>query len=1707
MTGLSYRTTTLHRSNPMRPSYSLLSAVSVAALCALDSAASGAPVRVLLPGAGTPVARTLALEIGPLLTQNGAAFEKTEGFPSEAQLKNADVVILAGQDFKTFGGEAKTALEAFAKRGGGVVAIGSALQAGDWMQGVVGGASTPQSRKFSNKLMFMPVTDAHPLTRNATAFDIEDETWYDLATAPSIQVLASAFTPKVTSKKVDPRAPEKLDRANVYDLQPQLWAYEAPDSHRAVVLMQEKENALHHASIRSFLLRGIAWAARQENTDAFCSKTDLASLRYPKDGARTAADTVKSLELQPGFKASVIASEPLINKPIAMQWDGQGRLWVAETPEYPNGRRPLNAETWKETGVLKPGDYERPATDRISILSEPDANGAFTKKTVFHEGLELVTGFCLYGDGVIAVGQPDIVFIHGQGEKQRVERLYTGFKPGDTHFVANHFIVAPDGWIYANTGSGPAVESVNTPGVKAQLSSGMFRFKPDGSAIQQVSSKGGNGFGADVTSDGELFFNQATSGNPVQHVGLPEWILAKGASSDLKSGAQSVIEQRKVVRPDMPDRGPFMQIDVVGGYSSSCASAVNEGGAWPAEWAQGVFCTEPILDIVHHEKLIPQGATFTGDMVNPNSEFIRAKDFWFFPIDLQFGPDGAMYLLDFYNPIVAHSDTRGPQHSRAGASIRPDREHYFGRIYRIQHDAAKTLTRPNLEQADAAALVTQFTHPNRWTRFTAHRLLMDRADAAKVAPALTKMAEGEAFAPARILALWALARLDQLSPQTLQLALKSEDAGVRKSALLVVESLGPKNSVHIAGLLDDSDARVRLTTLRAMASSPLNTAGAQALLAALPKLSDPWSRSAAIAAAASNPRPILEAALASSEIPSNALLDLAHSLARSVAEKNHTEALVSVVQAASKAAPSSEALVRTVLEAFASVPTTAPAPLAPVREPLKSLLSAQSSAVAAAVMPIAAAWAKDELGSEISASIENSLKLAEDSKAAAPLRASAIRGLLGVRHMDGRILDRMLALLGAKTDDGLAVEMVKALSSSEDAALGKRLIPLLPTLSPIAQSALFDALTGRPAWANALLDALEAKTLKVSLLGPSRMSKLRLHPDAATAKRATQVIQLLGSGTNPAKDEIIAKLEPEISAKAGDIQKGKELFAAACATCHKFNNAGMEVGPVLDGIGVHGIHELLIHVIDPSRVVDNEHRTWNIALKNGNFATGIIARENDRSLLLKMAGGATQDIVLADIKLRQEVPQSLMPEGFEALGAEGLRDIFAYLGGGNSKYRALNLGTAFTTDTESGGLYQSRAAKEDSVRPLKFGVVTAENIPFSLPDPSTTPTGGNVIVLKNNDGPSYASTLPQRVEIPVGFTAGNLHFLSGIVGWGGTPEMHKPAMKVTIEHTEGPSQVEELYSGDVFIDYNSGLEVPGSKRVAGLLKKHHVRYFWLPVSNRAPISKVVLESYKNGMSPTTLAITADNDAPKPREKTVFKPATPAAPPADLPKSGETLPLKQEAGVLRTLLIGGGSSHDFERFFRKADGEILREGGKIVTAYTSNAEEAVALMPNADVIVISANHKSFGTPEFQQPLNRFADAGHGIVVVHAGSWYNWAPVSGYNRRFVGGGARGHGKGEFTVFNKQPSHPVMAGIPADFKIVDEHYRVILEPDAPVEVLAETDKETQTQLPYPSVWLVKDPKARIVGIGLGHGEEAHTNPAYRKLLQNAVLWVAGK
>lgn len=225
------------------------------------------------------------------------------------------------------------------------------------------------------------------------------------------------------------------------------------------------------------------------------------------------------------------------------------------------------------------------------------------------------------------------------------------------------------------------------------------------------------------------------------------------------------------------------------------------------------------------------------------------------------------------------------------------------------------------------------------------------------------------------------------------------------------------------------------------------------------------------------------------------------------------------------------------------------------------------------------------------------------------------------------------------------------------------------------------------------------------------------------------------------------------------------------------------------------------------------------------------------------------------------------------------------------------------------------------------------------------------------------------------------------------------------------------------------------------------------------------------------------------------------------------PPQWEAGKTKVLVIGGGSSHDFAKFFGGTDVATLKAAGFSVH-YTEDRDQAAAELANADVAVISVNRKFFDTAAYRKALFDFAAAGKGIVMLHPGTWYGFGGWPELNAQIVGGGARGHDRiHPFDVKSLKPDHPIMAGVPGSFTVEDELYYVNAEPDkipvgtAEIEVLAETSPSDKFQKPHPSVWVTKHPKAKVVGIALGHDARTHDHEAFKKLLVNSAKWTSGR
>ncbi len=610
-----------------------------------------------------------------LLTQRGAQVDGAIGFPTAEQLAATDVLIMYAQNAGDIPPAQREYLDQFLKRGGGIVVIHDAIASHDpkWFKTIVGGSwDYSVSKYFEGDLSFYYLNHSDPITRDASNFDFDDEMYYDLELMPEAHVLAGTYQPDARNKRDGRNYP------SIYDIAPQMWTYEK-DNHRAFVSIPgHNYKSFNLPHYRAVLLRGIAWAGKRD-PGLLASKEELASLRYPEGGPTAPDEAVKKIVVPPDFDINLVASEPLIEKPISMDWDPKGRLWIAETPEYPFR-----------------SDRSRAPYDRISILEDTHGTGRMDKRTVFYEGLDLVTSMVFYRDGVIVSQAPYIYWSRdtkGKGTADTKVTLYRGFGTNDTHAVVNNLRWGMDGWIYATLGyTRGDIYSGDGRTHFGRVSDGVIRFKPDGSAMEQVSSKGGNTWGVDVAPDGEIFFSQA-NGNHIDHLVMPEPDLARGRVGNTTSYLN--IEDHRRSFPLMNwKQQAYVQIDWVGNFTAAAGCCIYDGGAWPEKYNYTHYVSEPTINIVHQDFLTPNGVSYVAskDPERLEKEFIASTDLWFRPMHQRVGPDGALYILDFYNQAVIHNDTRGTRHDpHSNAAIRPDRDHHFGRIWRVQHKEAKKL--------------------------------------------------------------------------------------------------------------------------------------------------------------------------------------------------------------------------------------------------------------------------------------------------------------------------------------------------------------------------------------------------------------------------------------------------------------------------------------------------------------------------------------------------------------------------------------------------------------------------------------------------------------------------------------------------------------------------------------------------------------------------------------------------------------------------------------------------------------------------------------------------------------------------------------------------------------------------------------------------------------------------------------------------------
>ena len=646
------------------------------------------------------------------------------------------------------------------------------------------------------------------------------------------------------------------------------------------------ERTWGNADFQDLLERGVRWSA---GDDKLAAKTYFPPFEYgegkapnyivSKDWGKQGdlitkiqkpadpAVSVQHMVAPAGMDVKLFASDPKIFKPICMAFDERGRLWVAETFDYPNE-------------MQEPGK----GRDRISILEDTDGDGVADKFTVFADKLSIPTSMCFANGGVVVTQAPDTLFLKdtdGDDKADVRQVLFTGWGTSDTHAGPSNLRWGPDNWIYGIVGYSGFNGEVG--GQRLRFSQGIWRMKPDGSKVEFLGSLTNNAWGLGFSEEGHLFASTANN-DPAFYLGIPNRAYESVRGVTVKRLAP-IMDTARI----FPATDAVRQVDQHGKYTAASGSALYTARTWPSYyWNRTAFVTEGTGHLIGQFLMVPQGAGF---LARNDASTLASTDEWTAPIAADVGPDGQLWFIDWYNFIVQHNPIpKGFQGGKGGAYVSDLRDKRHGRVYRIVAKGGKPSQTFKLSKDDPAGLLAALQSDNQLWRMHAQRLLVERGDKS-VGPALAKLAadapvDAIGLSPTAIHALWTmqgLGLLDGATPsadgaKAVDAALAHKSAGVRKAAVDVL----PRTDAGLAALLShkllaDADAQVRKSAFLAMAEMPANTpAAGEAVYAALAGSAvsagqglgdDKLLTDAATIAAARHDASFLKAALAAFKAP------------------------------------------------------------------------------------------------------------------------------------------------------------------------------------------------------------------------------------------------------------------------------------------------------------------------------------------------------------------------------------------------------------------------------------------------------------------------------------------------------------------------------------------------------------------------------------------------------------------------------------------------------------------------------------------------------------------------------------------------------------------------------------------------------------------------------------------------------------------------
>jgi putative membrane-bound dehydrogenase-like protein len=1174
-------------------------------------------------------------------------------------------------------------------------------------------------------------------------------------------------------------------------------------------------------------------------------------------------ESMKHYSLPEGMALRLYADERNFDaKPIAMNWDERGRLWICETLDYPN-----------ELGQNR---------DRIRICEDTDGDNVADKFTIFAEGLSIPTAIMIYRGGAVVQNATETLYLKDTDGDDRADLktvLISDWAAGDTHGGVSNFRYGLDNWIWGMQGYNDSAPEFN--GQESQsFRQGFWRFKlsqedpPKVTDLEFVRSTNNNTWGLGISEEG-LIFGSTANHNPCTFVPIPNRYYEKvrgWAAPEIGTIADTYLF--KAITENV------RQVDQFGGYTAGAGHALYTARTFPQQWwNRTAFVCEPTGHLVGTFLLRRDGTGYTS--ASPTN-LMASDDEWASPIMAEVGPDGAVWVIDWYNFIIQHNPTPQGFKTGKGNAYESDlRDKKHGRIYRVvpTDDGNDKLHKwTSLASMTDLELVGELKHPSMNWRLQAQRLLIERqaGRTGEVLLPLLALLKDETVDAIGLNAgaVHALHTLDglgymYLDPQHLSSgvvapcvirALSHPSSAVRRNALAVL----PNDAYGLSALLaaehvfSDHDAQVRLQGILCLADmKPSDEAGR--LVATLARRSnlDLWESNAVTAAAATHAVAFLEALGQPHDQDSIKLNDNALQTAEIVGEhiarsRPAVELMQTLLAGIERGSPELSAIVAQGL--LAGWPRDYRLQSTDMMEAsLLKLLEQVEPSSKSKLLRLAVFCGSKALESHANEIVASLLKVVRNMDSNPALRIDAAQEAVEFQPENKDLLTAVLETIDLQTAPDLAIGMIAAAGLSTCETVGDQIVARIELMTPQMKAAAVRVLLSRPATTLALLKAIEAGTLDFGDLTLDQKQALRVHPDKVIRMFAENLMAAGGGLPDANRDRVLESLLP-LCEETGDSKVGKAMFIKHCSKCHMHGTEGKTIGPNLTGMAVHPKHELLTHIIDPSRSVEGNFRIYTIVKTDGLIISGMMSGESRTAVTLIDPEAKEHNVAREDIEELVRSRKSVMPEGFEKQMTPGeLTSLLEFLTD-KGKFMPIAL-DRYATAISTKGLFSPADDGPDRMIFSDWSPKIFVDIPFILTDPRGKSVP-NIILLYSPKAPLPAS-MPKSVTLPCNSEAKAIHLLSGVGGWSFPADQNKTvSMIVRLHNKDGSTEDIELVNGIHFADYIRRVDVPESE-FAFALGSQQIRHITITPKKSDLIDTIELIKGADSTAPMVMAVTVE----------------------------------------------------------------------------------------------------------------------------------------------------------------------------------------------------------------------------------------------------------